>query len=291
MTSSGPDHARIILKSFSNRPLCRWRFIRCQHIFFIFWNVISIWWRLRKAHHLVMLECHFSWQVQYLVMLPCFRGRRKIWWNLDTIDSRGAKCCDIPYTIPLQSAKSNLDQRAGARWPQFGFGPFSDHARITQCLFSLNCSCDMTLNRKAPHALFLQRWRWAVCNFFLDKFVCTTSDLHDECTKIAMDVFGTSCVCVCNFFLDKFFCTTSDLHDECTKIAMDVFGTSCVVSQTKAKHWSFTPFCSAGCGGPGPQVPKASAENRARVTSMTTMYSTTRPLMLCWTLAFQGPKS
>ena len=41
----------------------------------------------------------------------------KIW-----VDSRSAKCCNFQYKMRLQSAKSNLGERAGARSPV--------HARI-----------------------------------------------------------------------------------------------------------------------------------------------------------------
>ena len=38
------------------------------------------------------------------------------------VDSRSAKCCDFQYEMRLRGAKSNLGERAGARWPV--------HARI-----------------------------------------------------------------------------------------------------------------------------------------------------------------
>ncbi len=59
-----------------------------------------------------MLECHFSLQTQIF---------GEMW-----VGSPSAKCCNSPDKTCLQWAKSNLGERAGARWPVKG----SDHVRI-----------------------------------------------------------------------------------------------------------------------------------------------------------------
>ena len=58
-------------------------------------------------------ESHLAWQAQYLVILELFVAGAvfgEIW-----VDSRSAKCCNFQYKMRLQSAKSNLGERAGAR--------------------------------------------------------------------------------------------------------------------------------------------------------------------------------
>ena len=54
-----------------------------------------------------------AWQAQYLVILELFVAGAvfgEIW-----VDSRSAKRCNFQYKMRLQSAKSNLGERAGAR--------------------------------------------------------------------------------------------------------------------------------------------------------------------------------
>ena len=109
---------------------CKWRFI-CEQdqswesfclagaVFVTFHGRRNTWWwRCHfscqaqchfswRAQYVVMLECHFSWQAQHLVMWECL-------WKFG-VDSRGAKCCNFHYKMRLQSAKSNLGERAGAR--------------------------------------------------------------------------------------------------------------------------------------------------------------------------------
>ena len=68
-----------------------------------------------KGQYFVILEWHFSWQAQYLVILErqfFVAGAvfGEIW-----VDSRSAKCCNFQYKMRLRSAKSNLGERAGAR--------------------------------------------------------------------------------------------------------------------------------------------------------------------------------
>ena len=45
------------------------------------------------------------------------------------VDSRSTICCNFQYKMRLQSSKSNLVERAGARWRSV-FGSWSDHGRI-----------------------------------------------------------------------------------------------------------------------------------------------------------------
>ena len=117
-------------------------------------------------------ESHFAWQAQYLVRLEgdaCCSAHCKWRFICDDnqwcasffvagaafgevggslfvagavfgeiwVDSRSAKCCNFQYKMRLRSAKSNLGERAGARWrvhARIMFGSWSDHGRIGRAL-------------------------------------------------------------------------------------------------------------------------------------------------------------
>ena len=75
-----------------------------------------------QAQHLVILECHFSWQAQYLFVAGAVSGDvgvslfvagavfGEIW-----VDSWSVNCCNFQYKMRLRSAKSKLGEWAGAR--------------------------------------------------------------------------------------------------------------------------------------------------------------------------------
>ena len=69
---------------------------------------------LRQVQYLV-LECYFSWQARDLMMLAVSLFVAGATFGEICVDSRSAKCCIFQYKMRLQSAKSNLGERAGAR--------------------------------------------------------------------------------------------------------------------------------------------------------------------------------
>ena len=95
------------------------------------------WWH---AQHLVLLECHFTWQAQHLVML----GRHFLWqaqhlvaslfvaaaaeFHENVGDSRSAKCCIFPKLNA--SPKRQFMVELCSDHCRIMFGSWSNHVRI-----------------------------------------------------------------------------------------------------------------------------------------------------------------